>query len=169
MIDYNKQATDLLDKLGIKLDVVYLGYRKHFSDDKDSRDVYDMILTRGRRAARFEFGQSIVNSGEWIVKDFNPKFTRVFNSKPEAANYAAKIGNRFKIVKNPNKKAPTAYDLLACITKNDPGTFEDFCSEFGYDEDSRRAEKTYKAVVDEYKQVISLFNDEELEMLQEIQ
>ena len=34
--------------------------------------------------------------------------------------------------------APTAYDLLTCLTKNDPGTFEDFCVEFGY----RNAERT---------------------------
>ncbi len=30
----------------------------------------------------------------------------------------------------------------ACSAKN---SFEDFCSEFGYDEDSRKAEKIYKA------------------------
>lgn len=30
------------------------------------------------------------------------------------------------------------------------GSFESFCSEFGYDEDSRRAERTYKACVTSY-------------------
>src|SRR6185312_12921531 len=29
-------------------------------------------------------------------------------------------------------KKPTAYDVLACITKYDPGTFSNFCSDFGY-------------------------------------
>ena len=29
-------------------------------------------------------------------------------------------------------KVPTAYDVLAALTKSDPGTFEDFCAEFGY-------------------------------------
>lgn len=63
---------------------------------------------------------------------------------------------------------PTEYDILACLQKYDVGTFEDFCAEFGYDEDSRRAEKTYKAVVKEYNNVIRLFDDV-LEELQEIQ
>lgn len=64
---------------------------------------------------------------------------------------------------------PTAYDVLTCLTKYDPNTFEDFCSEFGYDEDSRKAEKIYDSVVDEYKNVAMLWNDEEIEQLAEIQ
>lgn len=65
--------------------------------------------------------------------------------------------------------APSAYDVLACLTKYEPGTFEDFCSEFGYDTDSKRAEKTYNAVRDEYLNVSRLFNEDEMEMLREIQ
>jgi len=71
------------------------------------------------------------------------------------------------IVKLP--KAPTAYDVLACLQKYDVGTFEDFCSEFGYDEDSRKAFKIYKAVIREWKNVELLFTEEQIEKLQEIQ
>lgn len=63
---------------------------------------------------------------------------------------------------------PTAYDLLARIQKNDPGTFEDFCADFGYDTDSRKAEKTYRAVLNEWKKVAAFFNTEALDDLQEI-
>jgi hypothetical protein len=63
---------------------------------------------------------------------------------------------------------PTMYDVLACLTKYDPGTFEDFCGEFGYDTDSRKAYKTYKAVKREWENVAILFNDEQLDMLREI-
>lgn len=65
-------------------------------------------------------------------------------------------------------KYPTAYDVLACITKNDPGTFEDFCSEFGYDTDSISASKTYEAVVKEWLKVSRFFTPTELEALQEV-
>jgi hypothetical protein len=65
--------------------------------------------------------------------------------------------------------APRPYDVLACITKSDPGTFEDFCWEFGYDTDSRKAFKTYKAVMREWKNVEKLFTEEQLEQLREIQ
>lgn len=64
---------------------------------------------------------------------------------------------------------PTAYDVLACLTKYDPGTFDNFCSEFGYDTDSRKAENVYKAVCKEYENVCRLFSDEQIELLQEIQ
>lgn len=64
---------------------------------------------------------------------------------------------------------PHPYDVLACIQKYEPGTFENFCGDCGYDTDSRKAEKTYKAVVAEWKKVEAFFTAEELEALQEIQ
>lgn len=63
---------------------------------------------------------------------------------------------------------PTMYDVLTCLTKYDPYSFEDFCGDYGYDEDSRKAEKIYRAVVKEYKAVQRLFGDI-LEELQEIE
>ncbi len=53
-------------------------------------------------------------------------------------------------------KTPTPYDVLACLQKYDVGTFEDFCGEFGYDEDSRNAEKIYKAVCKEWANIQNL-------------
>jgi len=69
-----------------------------------------------------------------------------------------------------NKK-PSEYDVLATICKYDIGSFEDFCSEFGYDEDSRKAERTYKACLKEWKDVERVFggDGECLEELQEIE
>jgi hypothetical protein len=47
-----------------------------------------------------------------------------------------------------NGKAPKAAEVLDCLASDANGasdSFEDFCSNFGYDEDSRKAEKIYKA------------------------
>lgn len=63
---------------------------------------------------------------------------------------------------------PTQYDILACLTKNDPGSFEDFCGDYGYNDDSKKAEKIYKAVCKEFAAVDRLFSDV-MEELQEIQ
>lgn len=69
---------------------------------------------------------------------------------------------------NAGSETPTMYDVLTCLQKSDVGSFENFCSEFGYDNDSRKAEKVYKAVCKEYEAVEKLFSDI-LEELQEIQ
>jgi hypothetical protein len=66
-------------------------------------------------------------------------------------------------------KQPSAYSVLACLTKYDVGSFDDFCSEFGYDTDSMSDLKTYKAVAKEYQSLKRLFTDEELELMSEIQ
>lgn len=66
-------------------------------------------------------------------------------------------------------KKPTEYDVLACLTKYDPETFENFCSNYGYDMDSRKAEKTYMAVQEEWTNLCRLFTHEQFEQLQEIQ
>lgn len=65
-------------------------------------------------------------------------------------------------------RVPTAYDVLAAITKSDPGTFGDFCGEYGYDTDSRRAMDTYLSMQNEWARVRAFFTGEELEELQEI-
>ena len=54
---------------------------------------------------------------------------------------------------------PTAYDVLTCLEKYGFETFEDFCGEFGYDTDSRKALKTFKAVNREAQKVHDLWND----------
>ena len=63
---------------------------------------------------------------------------------------------------------PTNYSILSCLQKYEVGTFEDFCEDFGYSEDSRVAEKAYKAVCKEYDNVCKIWSDEEIEELQEI-
>jgi hypothetical protein len=54
---------------------------------------------------------------------------------------------------------PTLYDVFACFTKYDPETFENFCNEYGYDNDSRAAERIYKAVYKKWNAVNRLFSD----------
>jgi len=63
--------------------------------------------------------------------------------------------------------SPSSYDILACITKYNPGTFSVFCSCYGYDEDSKTAEKTFIAVVNEWNECERMFSDL-MDELQEI-
>ena len=50
-----------------------------------------------------------------------------------------------------NGEPPEAEDVLNCLVSDAQGlenarTFEEWCSEYGYDPDSRTAERIYKAV-----------------------
>lgn len=68
-----------------------------------------------------------------------------------------------------NIKRIYAYDILASLTKYNPGMFYDFCDEYGYDKDSRKAFEVYTAVREEWKKVSSFFKPEEIEEMREIQ
>ena len=63
---------------------------------------------------------------------------------------------------------PTLYNVLACLQKYDVGSFEEFCDNYGYNNDSRSAHKIYKAVCKEYENMNRLFRSEELELLSNI-
>lgn len=98
----------------------------------------------------FRFGQSIAHSGPSPKENFkiSVAFYRSGRSLPrEAGDFEQE------------RQAPSAYDVLAALQKSDPETFEDFCSNYEYDQDSRKAEKVYFAVQKEHKEVRRLFND----------
>lgn len=127
---YDQQAIDLLNKLGVTFSAKYLTHDFHFEDDRETRDIYRLTLSRGKERISFKFGQSIYGSNKGEI--------------------------------------PSAYDLLSCIQKNDPGSFNNFCSDFGYDEDSRKAYSVYKGVVKEWEKVERFFTPDEIEELCEI-
>ena len=64
---------------------------------------------------------------------------------------------------------PTKYDILACLQKYEVGDFNNFCSEFGYEEYTENnygrlkvnseAKRTYNAVKKEYENVQRIFGD----------
>jgi len=63
---------------------------------------------------------------------------------------------------------PTAYNVLACLTKYDPVDFNNFCENYGYNIDSRNAEKAYKAVLKEWQNIKRIFSEEEINKLCDI-
>ena len=64
-------------------------------------------------------------------------------------------------------KTPSAYDILSCLDYWD-GDFEDFCSEYGYSDDSISALSTYDAVIKQSVGLRDMFTFDELEKLGEI-
>jgi hypothetical protein len=62
------------------------------------------------------------------------------------------------------KFKPTALDVLSCVAMDSQAvngrTFEDWASDYGYDTDSRRAEKTYKTVIEQSERLKSFLGEE---------
>lgn len=118
-------------------------------------------------ANKFGVKLSVIGEPEYrkyFVDDREYRFVFKLRLKRNKKQYTFTFGQ--SIAQGSNE--PNLYDVLACLTKYDPNTFEDFCSEFGYDSDSRNAVKIYKAVCKERQAVERLFGDC-LNELQEIQ
>lgn len=168
--DYEAQAEKFLADTGTQYKAEFKEFGKHFGDDKDKRFLFTVTLTRGSRSYSFDFGSSLADAEEFfktlVSADWKKHFkypARVIKDEEEMKWILPAITkHKDKII------APSAYDVLACLTKYDPGTFEDFCGEFGYDVDSKKAEKVYEAVKKEYLELSRLYNDQELEALQDI-
>lgn len=152
MNEYIKQATDFLQKTHAKMKIEYVGLAVNKEwKEKEKRCLYEITLTSPRGSMTFDFWDSIRNTEIRTMPfdAYNVQANKELAAKKKAA-------------------VPSVYDVLACLQKYDPGTFEDFCSDYGYDEDSRTAERIYFAVQKEYTQLARLFTPEQMEELAEI-
>ena len=142
MSEYTKQGQNFLNKHNITFKTKFIEYGQHFEDDKEGRDIFKVTFSRPTLT-----GYRLSNK-----KQFSLRFGQSINESTGGGG-------------NP----PTAYAVLSCIQKYEIGTFEDFCGDFGYDTDSRNAEKIYKLVKKEWEKVNTFFTESEIEELQEIQ
>ena len=166
MDEYEQQAQQFLTDTGTLLEIVYSYTEPYFDDDKKSRDVYRFTLKNAKGQYSAKFGDSLqataINAlcksrGSFTIEQ--AKMTGIYSKDNSKVMLAVR---KLKPVK------PTAYSILACLTKYDPGSYVDFCSEFGYDTGSSKAEKTYFAVQEEYNGLRRMFTPEQLEAMQEI-
>lgn len=180
--EYEQQAIDFCDKNKVKISWTYRGHCDAWGDGKDHAKWCADVENYEGRVENFEFHQSLQNS-YYIIDPYSNFRMRKQPVPQEAQVEKWRIGGRVNFrtkttradIKgcwtsaslNANVKEPTAYDLLACLTKYDPGTLDDFCGEFGYDTDSKKATETYFAVQKEWQKVYRLFNGC-IEELQEI-
>lgn len=110
----------------------------------------------------------VINSSEYKKHFADDKECRyVFNCtlKCKGKRYTFNFGQSVAS----GAEEPTMYDVLTCLQKYEVGTFENFCSDFGYNDDSITALKTYKAVCKEYNSMLRVFGATILEEMQEIQ
>lgn len=182
MNEYEKQASDLLQEFGVTFEARYVGNACPMScPDRDDMseagkfprkkhihgDQHLCTLSRPGKVATFDFWNSYRDQeiAHFVAKRAwgwvkAPWATRSFDDYRAARNW---------LLKTEFSPLPTAYDLLACLQKYEPGTFRNFCGDFGYSDDSIKALETYKAVQDEFEKVRRFFTAGEIEKLQEVQ
>lgn len=168
MNEYIKQAEDFLKKANatMKIDFMGLAINRDWKET-NPRNLYNVTLATPRGSMNFDFWDSIYNTEikamsleEYVKKCYRMSFTSLTFTEETKA--------RKELAAKKKAAVPSVYDVLACLTKYDPGIFEDFCSDYGYDEDSRAAERVYFAVQKEYTQLARLFTPEQMEELAEI-
>lgn len=118
-------------------------------------------------ANKFGVKLSVIGEPEYrkyFANDKKQRFVFKLRLKRNKKQYTFTFGQSI----SEDSNEPDLYSVLSCLTKYDPYSFEDFCSEYGYDNDSRSAEKVYNAVCKEYAAVERLFGDC-LDELREIQ
>lgn len=145
--EYAAPAEAWLSATDSRLEIAYARTAKYFPDDKEPRDIYTVTLRRGNASYTFTFGQSIHCSTRFIRDPY---------------------GERIVPRRNKDYSQPDAYSILSSLESHNPGMFEDFCGDFGYDTDSRKAEATYKAVVEQYLSLARMYTLDELDKLGEI-
>ena len=148
MNEYLQQAQDFLAKTNATMQIDFVGFASNTNwKESTPRAMYQFKLTTPKGSMTDTFWDSINNTAI---------------QQETIQSYAEKLR------KMKTEARPNAYDILAAVEKSDPGTFDDFCSEFGYNTDSRAAVRTYFAVQKEYADLARIFTAEQLEMLAEI-
>ena len=130
-----------LKDMSVKFSIKFVAYKRHFDNDKDSRNVYRFTLSRKKGNAP---------QGRAIIARYSSTFgDSVFNT--------ARGG-----------PVPNADAVLGCLTWFDPGTHKDFCDNYGVEEDSIKGLKLYNAVRREYAGICRIFDEDERQRLDTI-
>jgi len=150
----------------IEIEYVSTGIRKYFPEDKENRQTILVKITREGKEIEFQYGMSIYDT-ETIQAvgqdDYYRKWTKYYGKKysPDESS------KQQKIIENDYKKIKenVLYSILCCIHSEFycPPIFEEFCSEFGYDTDSRKAFDTWQNCLKQSNLLHRIIKETEIE------
>lgn len=172
MTEYQKQAQGFLTACNATMTIEFqcVDVNQNWNDDS-KRNKYRFTIITPRGTMSGDFWGSVRNTeitsmtlDEYCCKTYRMHGDSLYR------NEKAKAIKRLNELKK--EATPTAYNILACLTKYDPGTMNDFFSEMGYEvhsaDDMFCFLNTYNAVVKEYRDLCHIFTEEQMEMLREI-
>lgn len=142
-----------LKSLLSEIDVLikFTGIKKHFVDDKE-RLTGIFKIVRNSRSIEFEFGFSINDTEIFLPGKF-------YDGVGGAGSQKFKDK---KVFMN-----DLLYSCLSCVSSEYycPIDFDEFCNEFGYDNDSIKAKTIWEASLKQSNKLQKIFNDEEIQSL----
>lgn len=167
MSKYVKQAQNFLKRAGATMEIKFIGRSINRNWDDNVRNFYVFTIETPRGEMRGEFWDSIYNTEiSSMTKEDYAK--RRFKREYQYLTSNEQLTTRKELAWKQQQTVPTEYDILACLTKDDPGVFSDFCLEYGYSDDSIKAQNIYFAVQKEWSDLRRIFTNEQLEELAEI-
>lgn len=146
---YHEQAELFLKETGTSILFSAPRIKKHFPDDKEPRIVWDVRLKNKNGYYNFDYGMSL-NDTEKFYK---------------SVGWSASNVRTFTLMELARCPRPSAYDVLSGLISSDPGTLTEFCACYGYDFDSKLANKVYYKCCLEWESLNELFSPTELEAL----
>jgi hypothetical protein len=159
MSEYEKKANDFAARYGVTMTAEYLGHYQRLSDFVTAQ--FKITLRRGKAFYSFTYSDSLHGSWRWrrvwSMAKAMPGLPYGLQQKHWPKTSSEYTVGDYRLF--PYHQTPTMYSILACLTKCDPGTHEEFCMDFGYDIDSRKGLEIYLAVQEEWRNVDRLFHD----------
>lgn len=169
MKNYIEQAKNFLKNCNATMDIKLVGcdIPTHWKGVKEEHNHYRFTIKTPKGSMTDDFWDSIYNTK--LSKITFDEYCCEKHKMHERDMLPAEKIRAQKLWKELRKEAlPTEYDILACLETYVPDTFEDFCSEFGYDDDSISALKTYLACQKQWSNIRKIFTEEQIEELAEI-
>jgi len=160
MNEYQKQALDFLSecKAFMEIRFSHIGKAEHWKDNQ-LREVYNFTITTPHGSYTSTFYDCVHNYQRKLEIDKKLSNTMKYGL----------IGKEIIALKKERETLkPREYDILACLDGYSPDTFENWCSNFGYDTDSITAAKIYIECQKQYDGLRKIFTSEQLEKLCEI-
>ena len=157
-IDICSECSEKPDELKLilaSIDVLirYVGISEYWPDDKEPRQKIVIKITRNNQTIEFDYDMSLYDT--WILSD------DIRSYWPSPSDLKKRIIAKRKV------KIHMLYSILSCVSLDYyiPNIFEEFCAEFGYDTDSRKAFDTWQSCLVQSAKLHKIFTDDEISAL----
>ena len=155
--DDEGKLRSLLDELTVSYRVI--GVRKYFIDDTDERLVLEIMLERNGHTEYFPFGMSLIDTGIYTGIYTGDYKATIGNTHLDESGYQSEL-NRLK----KELFSDLVYTVLTSTSCDYSVSidFDEFCSEFGYDNDSVKVKALWERCLKQSAKLKRIFNDDEI-------